>query len=199
MSLFIASAHAQAAGQAPQGGELFQIGFLVMLFVLFYFIAIRPQRKRQKEHQQMVSELTKGAEIVTTAGILGKIVALDDNVADVDAYSILDVLFVRNPEFSFRHSPLDLGGALDGIDNAGELHQQAISCCLDDASAVLVDLGVDQGCTMGLLPLDRTCLVGSHESAVADHVSRQYCGQPTLGPVLSHLTTPIRVPRGSVV
>ena len=49
MSLFIASAHAQAAAaESPQGGELFQIGFLVLLFVLFYFIAIRPQRKRQR-------------------------------------------------------------------------------------------------------------------------------------------------------
>jgi preprotein translocase subunit YajC len=65
MSLFIASAHAQTAGQSPQGGELFQIVFLVGLFVLFYFIAIRPQRKRQKEHAAMVSALSKGDEVVT--------------------------------------------------------------------------------------------------------------------------------------
>ncbi len=95
MNLFIASAHAQAAGQAPQGGELFQIGFLVLLFVLFYFIAIRPQRKRQKEHQQMVSELTKGAEIVTTAGILGKIVALDDNYMVLSVANNVDMKFQR--------------------------------------------------------------------------------------------------------
>ena len=79
MSLFIASAHAQAAGQAPQGGELFQIGFLVLLFVLFYFIAIRPQRKRQKEHAEMVAALSKGDEVVTCSGILGKVSSLDDN------------------------------------------------------------------------------------------------------------------------
>ena len=60
MSLFIANAHAQSGQPAPAGGELFQIVFLVGLFVLFYFIAIRPQRKRQKEHQEMVSALSKG-------------------------------------------------------------------------------------------------------------------------------------------
>ena len=50
MSFFISQAHAQSAGAAggPPGGELFQIGFLVLMFGLFYFIAIRPQRKRQK-------------------------------------------------------------------------------------------------------------------------------------------------------
>ena len=61
MSLFIASAHAQASGQPAQGGEMFQIVFLIGLFVLFYFIAIRPQRKRQKEHAEMVAALNKGA------------------------------------------------------------------------------------------------------------------------------------------
>ena len=57
MNFLIPSAHAQAAGQQPAGGELFQILFLVGLFVLFYFIAIRPQRKRQKEHAEMVAAL----------------------------------------------------------------------------------------------------------------------------------------------
>ena len=95
MSLFIASAHAQAAGQAPQGGELFQIGFLIMLFVLFYFIAIRPQRKRQKEHQAMVSALSKGDEVVTSSGILGKITSLDDNYMVLNVANNVDMKFQR--------------------------------------------------------------------------------------------------------
>ena len=94
MSLFIASAHAQAAGQASQGGELFQIGFLVMLFVLFYFIAIRPQRKRQKEHAEMVGALSKGDEVVTSSGILGKVTSLDDS------YMVLNV--ANNVEMKFQ-------------------------------------------------------------------------------------------------
>jgi preprotein translocase subunit YajC len=95
MSLFIASAHAQAAAPAAAGGgELFQIVFLVGLFVLFYFIAIRPQRKRQKEHQAMVSALSKGDEVVTSSGILGKVTSLDDN------YMVLNV--ANNVEMKFQ-------------------------------------------------------------------------------------------------
>jgi preprotein translocase subunit YajC len=93
MSLFIASAHAQEAG-APPGGDMFQILFLVGLFVLFYFIAIRPQRKRQKEHAEMVSKLSKGDEVVTSSGILGKVTSLDDN------YMVLNV--ANNVEMKFQ-------------------------------------------------------------------------------------------------
>jgi len=92
---FVASAHAQA-GQAPAGGgELFQIIFLVGLFVLFYFIAIRPQRKRQKEHQALVESLNKGDEVVTTAGILGKITSLDDNYMVLNVAENVDMKFQR--------------------------------------------------------------------------------------------------------
>lgn len=95
MSLFIASAYAQEAGQASQGGELFQIGFLVLLFVLFYFIAIRPQRKRQKEHSEMVSALNKGDEVVTSSGILGKVTGLDDNYMVLNVANNVDMKFQR--------------------------------------------------------------------------------------------------------
>jgi preprotein translocase subunit YajC len=95
MSLFIASAQAQPAGQPPPGGELFQILFLVGLFVLFYFIAIRPQRKRQKEHAQMVSALNKGDEVVTTSGILGRITALDENYMVLNVADKVDMKFQR--------------------------------------------------------------------------------------------------------
>jgi len=95
MSLFIASAHAQAAGSPAPGGEMFQILFLVGLFALFYFIAIRPQRKRQKEHQQMVSALSKGDEVVTSSGILGKVTSLDDNYMVLNVANNVDMKFQR--------------------------------------------------------------------------------------------------------
>lgn len=94
--MFIASAHAQtAAASAPPGGELFQIIFLVGLFVLFYFIAIRPQRKRQKEHTAMVAALGKGDEVVTSSGILGKIVSLDDNYVVMNVSEKVELKFQR--------------------------------------------------------------------------------------------------------
>jgi len=94
MSLFIASAHAQGAAAGPQGLGAFNIVMLVGLFVFFYFIAIRPQRKRQKEHQEMMSALGKGDEVVTSSGILGKVTALDYN------YMVLNV--ANNVEMKFQ-------------------------------------------------------------------------------------------------
>lgn len=96
MSFFIADAHAQAAGQPGPGGEMFQIVFLVGLFVLFYFIAIRPQRKRQKEHNEMVSALGKGDEVVTTSGILGKINKLEDNFVVLQVADNVELKFQRS-------------------------------------------------------------------------------------------------------
>ncbi|MEP1471633.1 MAG: preprotein translocase subunit YajC [Halieaceae bacterium] len=95
MSFFIADAHAQAAAGPAQGGEMFQIFFLVGLFVLFYFIAIRPQRKRQKEHSEMVSALNKGDEVVTTSGILGKITSLDDSYIVLNVADKVEMKFQR--------------------------------------------------------------------------------------------------------
>jgi preprotein translocase subunit YajC len=95
MSLFIASAHAQDAGAAPAGGDLFQIAFLIGLFVLFYFIAIRPQRKRQKEHTAMISAVSKGDEVVTSSGILGKIASLDDIYIVLTVAEKVDLKFQR--------------------------------------------------------------------------------------------------------
>jgi len=83
MSFFISDAIAQTGSTAGSGGIL---SFLPMiaLFVVFYFLLIRPQQKRQKEHKNMVAELAKGDEIVTMGGILGKITAVDENFITVE-------------------------------------------------------------------------------------------------------------------
>lgn len=84
MSFFIsdaiADAGAQAAnGAAPTADPLASLILPIGLVVLFYFFLIRPQSKRQKEHRQMVSELQKGEEVITTGGILGKITNVNDD------------------------------------------------------------------------------------------------------------------------
>ena len=96
MSLFIAEAHAQTAAQGQQGGETFSLFLLVGMFVLFYFIAIRPQRKRQKEHSDMVAALEKGNEVVTTSGILGKITKLEDNFVVLQVADNVELKFQRS-------------------------------------------------------------------------------------------------------
>ena len=77
MSGFISQAQAQTAVAQPAGEPLVSLIFMIGLFVFFYFIAIRPQRKRQKEHESLVSALQKGDEVVMTSGLMGKIARLD--------------------------------------------------------------------------------------------------------------------------
>ncbi|GAA6137613.1 preprotein translocase subunit YajC [Arenicella sp. 4NH20-0111] len=78
IGFFISDAAAQAAG-ASSPNTLTSLLPMVALFVVFYFLLIRPQQKRQKEHKNMVAGLAKGDEVVTMGGVLGKISAIDDN------------------------------------------------------------------------------------------------------------------------
>jgi preprotein translocase subunit YajC len=87
MDWLIASAHAQAAGGA-QPNALLQMLPLVLIFVVFYFLLIRPQSKRQKEHKSMVESLGKGDEVVTAGGIVGKITELHDQYMTVQVSSV---------------------------------------------------------------------------------------------------------------
>jgi preprotein translocase subunit YajC len=83
MDFLISNAWAQ---QGAQGEPNALITFLplIILFVLFYFLLIRPQMKRAKEHRQMVEALAEGDEIVTNGGVAGRITALGDNFIDVE-------------------------------------------------------------------------------------------------------------------
>lgn len=69
----INTAYAQAAGGAQGGMDLVGLMPLVLLFVLLYFLMIRPQAKRAKEHRNMLQALQKGDEVVTSGGTLGKV------------------------------------------------------------------------------------------------------------------------------
>ena len=75
---FISAAHAQGTGDATGGGlQLFiMIG---VFFLIMYFLVIRPQNKRNKEHRNMLAGLQAGDEVVTSGGILGKIDSLDEH------------------------------------------------------------------------------------------------------------------------
>ncbi len=76
MDFFINQAWAQAGGQA----NAFTIFLpLIVIFVLFYFLLIRPQQKRAKEHKKMVDELAEGQEVVTAGGVLGKVASVNND------------------------------------------------------------------------------------------------------------------------
>lgn len=78
MDLFLTTAWAQDAG-AGSGSAWMQLLPLVLIFVVFYFLLIRPQTKRAKEHREMVGKLASGDEIVTTGGVLGRITEVGEN------------------------------------------------------------------------------------------------------------------------
>ena len=95
MSLFIASAQAQTAGQAAPPNQWFSLTFMVVLFGIFYFVAIRPQRKRQKEHENMVKALEKGDEVVTSAGVLGKVTKIEGDYVVLKVADNVELKFQR--------------------------------------------------------------------------------------------------------
>jgi preprotein translocase subunit YajC len=80
--VFISSAIAQTAPAATTGGDmtssLMSMLPLLLMFAVLYFVMIRPQMKRQKEQKAMIDALTKGDEIVTVGGVLGKIAQIGD-------------------------------------------------------------------------------------------------------------------------
>ncbi|RTL58075.1 MAG: preprotein translocase subunit YajC [Rhodocyclaceae bacterium] len=83
--MLISNAYAQTAGATSDaGGGL--MGFLpiILMFVVMYFLMIRPQTKKAKEHQKMVGELQKGDEIVTQGGIAGRIAKVGENYLSVE-------------------------------------------------------------------------------------------------------------------
>ena len=78
MSFFINDAMAQGAG-AQEPGMLGMLLPLLLMFGIFYFLLIRPQQKKAKEHRNMVEALNKGDEIITNGGLLAKITDVDEN------------------------------------------------------------------------------------------------------------------------
>ena len=70
---------AVSQSEAPVGSGMVGLFPLVLMFLIFYFLLIRPQQKRQKEHKKMLSLLKKGDRVVTNGGLIGQVFALTDN------------------------------------------------------------------------------------------------------------------------
>ena len=79
----ISPAYAQATG-APADAGIMNIGMLVLMLVVFWFILIRPQMKRAKEHKAMIEALEKGAEVVTAGGVVGRITKIGDGYVTLE-------------------------------------------------------------------------------------------------------------------
>ncbi len=90
MSFFISDAWAQAA-PASEPNAIISFLPLIVIFVIFYFLLIRPQQKKAKEHKQMVTALAKGDEVITSGGLLGRITDLGDDFVTLEVAAGVEV------------------------------------------------------------------------------------------------------------
>ena len=96
--MFISTAQAQTAPAATTGGAestLFSLLPLVLMFVVLYFIMIRPQMKKQKEHRAMVEALAKGDEVVIAGGVLGRVAKVGDSYLSVEVANNVELQVQR--------------------------------------------------------------------------------------------------------
>ncbi len=98
--MFISSAFAQTAPAAAAGGDmqssLMSMLPLLLMFVVLYFVMIRPQMKKQKEHKAMIDALAKGDEVATVGGLLGKISRIGDTTLGLELATGVEVNLQRS-------------------------------------------------------------------------------------------------------
>lgn len=95
MSFFISDAMA-ATGLPAQGDGTFSMIMMVAIFVLFYFMLIRPQNKRAKDHRALIAKLKAGDEVVTSGGLLAKVVTVDEQYVKVLIAQGVEIHLQRN-------------------------------------------------------------------------------------------------------
>ena len=96
--MFISNAYAQTAGAADPGlmGNFTTFAPLILMFVVMYFLMIRPQQKRQKELKTMMDALAKGDEVITVGGLLGRVVKVTDTYVTVEVAAGTEVVVQKN-------------------------------------------------------------------------------------------------------
>ncbi|VAW10448.1 Protein translocase subunit YajC [hydrothermal vent metagenome] len=95
--MFITPAFAQAAAPGGGGGLIVQLLPFILIFAIIYFLILRPQQKRAKAHREMVSALRRGDFVVTSGGLIGKVIkVLDDNEISVEVAEGVKVRLLRS-------------------------------------------------------------------------------------------------------
>lgn len=95
LDLIISPASAQAAG-SQQGNPMSLVIMMVLFFAVFYFMAIRPQMKRAKEHRALLSGLAKGDEVITNGGMAGRVVDLGESFVSLEVAEGVSVKVQKN-------------------------------------------------------------------------------------------------------
>ncbi len=83
MNLFFSTAYAQTAGQSSQSTTITFV-YIGIMILLFYIILWRPQSKRAKEHRELIASISKGDEVMTSGGLIGKVIKVNEEFIAVD-------------------------------------------------------------------------------------------------------------------
>ena len=89
-------AYASSSGTAAGGSGMTSILMIVVMLAIFYFLLIRPQQKRAKAHQAKINAVTKGAEVVTGGGLIGKVTKVADDHVEIEIASGVRVKAVKS-------------------------------------------------------------------------------------------------------
>jgi preprotein translocase subunit YajC len=100
--MFITNAYAQTAGGGGMEVILIQLAPLVAIVAIMYFLVIRPQQARVKAHQQMVEALRRGDQVVTSGGIVGKVVKVEDGEATIEIAEGVKVRVIKHTIMEVR-------------------------------------------------------------------------------------------------
>lgn len=103
MNLFISNAYAQAAQAQPNA--LMQFVPFIAIFMVFYFLMIRPQKKQQQELQEFLNNLKSGDEVYTKSGLIGKVTGLTEKIVTLEVEGGTKVKYLRN----------QIGGSLESL------------------------------------------------------------------------------------
>ena len=112
--MFVTPAYAQAAGGGAGAGLLAQLPFFIAIFAIFYFLLIRPQQKKLKEHQAMVEALRRGDQVVTQGGVVGKVTKVrDDGEVEVEIADGVNIRVIKHTiqQVRSKTEPATLMGA----------------------------------------------------------------------------------------
>jgi preprotein translocase subunit YajC len=93
--MLIGQAWAQGAGGGGFGGDMLGMLPILLMFVVLYFLMIRPQMKRAKEHKAMIEALQKGDEVVTSGGVVGRVSKLGDNYVSLQVADNVEIMVQR--------------------------------------------------------------------------------------------------------
>lgn len=92
----MSTAWAQTGGEATGPPPLYNIGFIVLMFAIFYFVLLRPEQRRRREHDKLISDVKRNDQVVMSCGLHGRVVALGDKVVTLEIAPKVQAQFDRS-------------------------------------------------------------------------------------------------------